>query len=490
MNAALPRELPPLDAANRRAVARAISAVENDEPAAAVLERSIASRRGRAHVIGVTGPPGAGKSTLVNALLGELVARGKRIAVVAVDPSSPMSGGAVLGDRVRMGEHGSHESVFIRSVSSRGHQGGLSRTTSRVIDVLDAAGFDTVIVETVGAGQADVEIAGIADTRIVVCPPGLGDDVQAIKAGILEIADVFVVSKGDTPGADAAARDLADMQRLRGPHARRVPVLKTAATHNEGIAGLVDAALAHVAEAGRGRRLQPAPAPTRDETAAVDRAITSRRSVRAFLPRPVPRATIEEILRVASRAPSGTNTQPWRVHVVTGAAREQLAAAVLHAHDHEAHEHAEEYRYYPDRWYEPFLGRRRTIGWSLYGLVGIERGDKLGMHRQHGRNFRFFDAPVGLIFTIDRGLERGSWLDYGMFLQNVMVAARGRGLDTCPQAAFMKFHKVVAHELALPDNEMLVCGMSLGYADPHAPENRLVTERSPVAEFADFRGFE
>jgi len=229
--------------------------------------------------------------------------------------------------------------------------------------------------------------------------------------------------------------------------------------------------------------------PTALSIAAVDRAITSRRSVRAFLPTPVPRAIVEEILAVSSRAPSGTNTQPWRVHVVAGEPKDALAAAVLHAHDHEQQAHSEEYRYYPVQWNEPFLGRRRAIGWSLYGLVGIVRGDKAGMHRQHGRNYVFFDAPVGLIFTIDRSLERGSWLDYGMFLQSVMVAARARGLDTCPQAAFTKFHRVIADQLSLPDNEMLVCGMSLGYADPDAPENRLVTERAPVESFADFRGF-
>ena len=231
-------------------------------------------------------------------------------------------------------------------------------------------------------------------------------------------------------------------------------------------------------------------APTPEEIAAVDRAIVTRRSVRKFLPTPVPRATIGAILEVASRAPSGTNTQPWQVHVLAGARRDALCAAVLHAHDHEQREHQQEYRYYPVQWNEPFLGRRRAIGWSLYGLVGIQRGDKAGMHRQEGRNYIFFDAPVGMIFTIDRSLEQGSWLDYGMFLQNVMIAARARGLDTCPQAAFLKYHRVITRELALPDNEMLVCGMSLGYEDTAAPENRLVTEREPPSGFARFFGFD
>jgi LAO/AO transport system ATPase len=479
----------PILAGDRRAIARAISAIEQGEPGALAVALAIAPQLGQAHVVGITGAPGAGKSTLINALLGELLARGRRIAVVAVDPSSPITGGAVLGDRVRMGEHGAHENVFIRSLASRGHLGGMSRTTGAIVDVLDAAGFDTIIVETVGAGQSEVEITGLADTRVVVCAPGLGDSVQAIKAGILEIADVLVVSKGDLPAAAAAVRDLEEMLRLRGAGAPPVPVLKTAATRGDGIAAVVDAVIAHATQAGRGRRLAASGAPSADDIAAVDRAITTRRSVRRFLPRPVPRATIVDILAVASRAPSGTNMQPWRVHVLAGARKAALSDALLRAHRDEQDRHAEEYRYYPAQWYEPYLGRRRRIGWDLYGLLGIGRADKAGMHRQHGRNYAFFDAPVGLIFTIDRGLERGSWLDYGMFLQNVMVASRARGLDTCPQVSFLKYHRVIGRELSLPENESLICAMSLGYADPDAPENRLVTERAPVAEFARFAGF-
>ncbi|MEP6656622.1 MAG: methylmalonyl Co-A mutase-associated GTPase MeaB [Betaproteobacteria bacterium] len=246
---------------DRRAIGHAISAVENDGPGAAGLSAAVTPHAGAAHVLGITGPPGAGKSTLINALLGELIRRGKSIAVVAVDPSSPLTGGAVLGDRVRMGEHGTHPDVFIRSVSSRGHLGGLSRTTSRIVDILDAAGFDVVIVETVGAGQSEVEITAIADTRVVVCPPGLGDDVQAIKAGIFEIADVFVVNKGDLPAAEATVRDLKDMLRLRRRGAQEVPVIKTTATLADGVAAVVDAVSAHGASAGYGRRLR-APRPS------------------------------------------------------------------------------------------------------------------------------------------------------------------------------------------------------------------------------------
>lgn len=222
--------------------------------------------------------------------------------------------------------------------------------------------------------------------------------------------------------------------------------------------------------------------------AIVDHAITSRRSIRAFLPTPVPRALLEEILVVASRAPSGTNTQPWQVHVLTGAARARLAAAIVAAYDdpEQARSHSEEYAYYPREWVEPYLGRRRKVGWDLYGLLGIGKADKTRMHAQHRRNYQFFDAPVGLVFTIDRVMEQGSWLDYGMFLQNVMVAARARGLDTCPQAAFTQFHRIIGRELQLDDAQMVVCGMSLGYADMSRIENTLVTDRAPVAGFARF----
>jgi len=220
----------------------------------------------------------------------------------------------------------------------------------------------------------------------------------------------------------------------------------------------------------------------------VDHAIATRQSVRGFLPTPVPRATIEEILEIASRAPSGTNTQPWKVTVLTGPAKERLSAAILAVYNdaEQRKQHVEEYAYYPTQWVDPYLARRRKIGWDLYGLLGIGREDKAKMHAQHGRNYMFFDAPVGIIFTIDRILEQGSWLDFGMFLQNVMIAARARGLDTCPQAAFMQFHRVIASELALSESEMVVCGMSLGYADMSKIENTLQTEREPVSGFARF----
>jgi nitroreductase len=223
-------------------------------------------------------------------------------------------------------------------------------------------------------------------------------------------------------------------------------------------------------------------------TAAVDAAITSRRSIRRFLPTPVPRQTIEQILAVASHAPSGTNTQPWKVTVLTGRAKEALSERIRAIYDdpQELALHGEEYAYYPTQWVAPYIDRRRKVGWDLYGLLGITKGDKLRMHEQHGRNYTFFDAPVGLMFTIDRVMQQGSWLDYGMFVQNVMVAARARGLDTCPQAAFTQFHRVICEHIGAGADEMLVCGMSLGWADPAAPENTLVTERAPVAAFTRF----
>ena len=220
----------------------------------------------------------------------------------------------------------------------------------------------------------------------------------------------------------------------------------------------------------------------------VDEAICSRRSIRAFLPTPVERSDIEALLTVAARAPSGSNTQPWKVRVITGAALQNLSNEILKAYldPAEAATHKEEYQYYPQQWVAPYVDRRRKVGWDLYALMGLTRDNKAGMQAQHGRNYAFFDAPVGLIFTIDRVMEQGSWLDYGMFLQNIWVAARARGLDTCPQAAFTPFHRVIARVLNLPDSEQLVCGMALGYADLGKIENTLLTEREPVAGFTQF----
>ena len=220
----------------------------------------------------------------------------------------------------------------------------------------------------------------------------------------------------------------------------------------------------------------------------VEEAISSRRSIRAFLPTPVPQQTIENILDTAARAPSGTNIQPWKTYVLTGDSLAGLSRAILKVHNdpESAKDHTEEYAYYPREWVSPYIERRRKIGWDLYGLLGITRDDKQKMHQQHGRNYCFFDAPVGLMFTIDRVLEQGSWLDYGMFLQNIMIAARGIGLDTCPQAAFTPFHRVISEYLNIPETQSVVCGMSLGYADPNAVENSLTTEREPLDHWVTF----
>jgi nitroreductase len=222
--------------------------------------------------------------------------------------------------------------------------------------------------------------------------------------------------------------------------------------------------------------------------AHVDQAIRTRRSVRRFLPTPVPREVVEELLELAARAPSGTNVQPWKVYALAGAEKERLSAAILDKF-HTTGMDGREFDYYPTEWADPWLARRRKIGFGLYGLLGIGKEDKAGMKRQTGRNYSFFDAPVGLIFTMDRSLGQGMFIDYGMFMANLMTAARARGLDTCPQAAFADYHRTIREALDIPDNELVVCGMSLGYADNDAPENRLVTEREPVDGFTDFRGF-
>lgn len=218
----------------------------------------------------------------------------------------------------------------------------------------------------------------------------------------------------------------------------------------------------------------------------VEQAISSRRSVRGFLPQEVPLPLVRHILELAGRSPSGTNTQPWRVHVLTGRSRAELVERILHADTTEPDAHTGEYDYYPKSWREPYLSRRRKVGYDMYGLLGIAKGDKAGMATQHARNYTFFGAPVGLIFTIDRDLEIGSWLDYGMFLQSIMIAARGSGLDTCPQQAFAKYHRVIAEYLQLPESQMVVCGMAIGFADHSEAANQLITERMPLDEFVRF----
>ena len=228
---------------------------------------------------------------------------------------------------------------------------------------------------------------------------------------------------------------------------------------------------------------------TDSHVAAVDHAITSRMSARAFTQQAVSRELITDILQVASRAPSGTNTQPWKVYVLQGATRDTLVDKVCAAHDairanpEVAKQYPEPYDYYPVQWVSPYIDRRRENGWSLYGLLGIGKGDKDRMHEQHQRNFKFFDAPVGLMFTIDPIMGRGSLLDYGMFMQNIMVAARARGLHTCPQAAWNAFQNIILPHIGAGEGEMLVCGMSLGYADESDKVNTLVTPRVPVHEF-------
>ena len=223
-------------------------------------------------------------------------------------------------------------------------------------------------------------------------------------------------------------------------------------------------------------------------SAVVDRAITSRRSVRAFLGKSVPREDIEPILDISSQAPSGANAQPWKVHVLTGEALRSFSELLLARHNATGGPAVQPrpYQYYPEEWVEPYLGRRRKVGFDMYRLLGIGKGDAARMHAQTGRNYEFFGAPVGLIFAIDKKMPVGSWLDYGLFLQSIMISARGRGLDTCPQAAFIDYADAVAEFIGLRKSEMVVCGMSLGYADPAAVVNGLETDRAPVSTFTVF----
>jgi nitroreductase len=225
------------------------------------------------------------------------------------------------------------------------------------------------------------------------------------------------------------------------------------------------------------------------DPASVDAAMLSRYSNRAFTAKPVERALLQNLLQVAGRAPSGTNTQPWKVYVLQGAKKDALVTQVCAAHDalaaapSLAAQYREEYDYYPEKWVSPYIDRRRECGFGLYGVLGLGKGDKAGMHAQHQQNFKFFGAPVGLMFTMDKVMGRGSLVDYGMFLQNIMLAARARGLHTCPQAAWNGFGKIILPHIGAHDNEMLICGMSLGYADESALVNTFATTRVDAQDF-------
>lgn len=222
------------------------------------------------------------------------------------------------------------------------------------------------------------------------------------------------------------------------------------------------------------------------DISVVDRNIIGRRSTRQFLPNPLPRVLVEEILRVARHAPSGNNIQPWCVHVVEGDKRDALCARVCAEFDGGPETVGREYEYYPTEFFEPYLARRRRTGWDLYGRLGIAKGQQAAMQRQHRRNFELFDAPLALVFTIDRRLAQGSWLDYGMFLQNVLLAACARGVDSCAQAAWIDYARAVGEVLDFAPEEQLVCVVALGYGDPEAAVNSLVTERCTLEEFVRF----
>jgi nitroreductase len=203
----------------------------------------------------------------------------------------------------------------------------------------------------------------------------------------------------------------------------------------------------------------------------------------------VSRESIEHILNVARYAPSGTNTQPWQVYVLAGEIKTALSAAILAELEVNPEAQEREYEYYPTEWFEPYLGRRRACGWGLYGALGIQRGENARMHEQRARNYTFFDAPIGLIITIERRLNIGSWMDLGMFLQNIMLSARGQGLHSCPQAAFANYHRLIRDHLPVPDEEIVVCGMAIGYRDALAPENIWRTDRAPLSSFTRWLGF-
>jgi len=268
-----------LEKKDRSILASAISALENDRSDAPDVVAAVYGRTGHAHVIGVTGPPGAGKSTLIAALIGEFRQSDQTVAVVAVDPSSPFGGGAILGDRIRMSDHALDTGVFVRSVATRGNLGGLSRATGQIVDVLDSFGFDVVIVETVGAGQAEIDIMHLAQTVVVVAAPGFGSGVQAVKAGVLEIADIFVVNKADTPMAAAAERDLHEALGPPSKSGWRQPIIPTVAIDRRGVQELLEKLNEHRAQLDPEDRVRAATIRCRTQLASAVAELASGRVV-------------------------------------------------------------------------------------------------------------------------------------------------------------------------------------------------------------------
>lgn len=219
---------------------------------------------------------------------------------------------------------------------------------------------------------------------------------------------------------------------------------------------------------------------------AVDQAIVSRRSVRAFRSDPVPGVVIERILEVAARAPSGTNMQPWQVYVLGRQKISEISGAIIGSGIRPERAPWDDYRYYPRKFFEPYRARRKDLGAALYGVLGVEKGDVARMRAHFNRNFAFFDAPVGLLITIDKRLEKGSWLDLGMFIQNILICANGHGIASCPQAAFAPYHQQIRPIVNMSPQEILVCGIALGYADESRPENALHTERAPLSDWVKY----
>jgi len=243
-----------------------------------------------------------------------------------------------------------------------------------------------------------------------------------------------------------------------------------------------------VLDFARDHDLQIETIPVPPAYAAVAETFHARRSIRRFLPTPISRDVVVDLLELASRSPSGTNAQPWKVYALASGAREALSAALLERFDQDASEERE-YAYYPDQWVEPWLSRRRKLGVSLYELIGIPKGDKPRMKEQTGRNFLFFDAPVGLVFTLDRHLAQGMLIDYGIFIGHLIIAAQARGLASCVQTAFTDYPDTLHRHLGISEQELIVGGLALGHPDPDAPENHIVTEREPVEAFTTFKGF-
>lgn len=524
-----------------RVMGKAVSIVENQEDGfLEILDYAWKAAREDCLIVGITGAGGVGKSTLIDKIIRTCRARDLTVGVLAVDPSSPYTGGAMLGDRVRMNAHSSDPGVYIRSFASRGSFGGISQGAKSALYLYKAFGFDVILLESLGVGQAETDISCFVDVTAVILAPGNGDGIQLAKAGTQEIADIFVINKGDKPETDMLRMQLtAEFAVI--PEEYRPVILETIATEGTGVDQLTDcfyqvsgrllparrtkrqARIENEIFTGAARFYEPqlrwyaqefsqevlAGNITPFEAAVrlggkitvektkneyrytggirmqLKEGIMNRKSIRGYLPEPVSQETIRRVMELATRAVSAINMQPWEFFVVTGEPLDAIRQCNIEdlrsriSFDIPEPEGGGIYR-----------TRRVDIAKQLFKVMDIKREDKERRNWWLERGFRFFDAPVLVLVAADEEIEpMVSQLDIGCFTQNLCLAALEYGLGTCVQTQAVMYQRGIRQVVNLPENKRLVVGIALGYPDPEFPANQVVSSREEIDNITGWIGF-